>query len=86
MEKHLSFNFHIWKNGYHRDFIQISVRMEVFELYDKKFLIYGNCVIGCFGQPGIAQIETELKSETKEKLSTRSLKAFHFGIYFVSVG
>ena len=41
MEKHLSYNFHIWKNAYHRGFIQ----------FDKKFLIYGNCMIGSFGQP-----------------------------------
>ena len=25
MEKHLSYNFHLWKNVYHRDFIQCSV-------------------------------------------------------------
>ena len=42
MEKHLSYNFHLWKNVYHRDLTQFSVRME---LYDKKFLIYGNCMI-----------------------------------------
>ena len=50
MGKHLSYNFHIWKNAYHRVFIQFSVRME---LYDKKFLIYGNCMIRSFGQPGL---------------------------------
>ena len=44
----LSYNFHIWKNAYHRVFIQFSVRMELYEivwqevshiwkLYDKKF-------------------------------------------------
>ena len=49
MGKHLSYNFHIWKNAYHRVFIQFSVRME---LYDKKFLIYGNCMIRSFDQPG----------------------------------
>ena len=49
MEKHLSYNFHLWKNVYHRDFVQRSVRME---LYDKKFLIYGNCMIRSFGHPG----------------------------------
>ena len=48
MGKHLSYNFHIWKNAYHRVFIQFSVRMELYEivwqevshiwkLYDKKF-------------------------------------------------
>ena len=48
MEKHLSYNFHIWKNAYHRVFIQFSVRMELYKtvwqevsdiwkLYDKKF-------------------------------------------------
>ena len=48
MEKHLSYNFHIWKNIYHRVFIQFSVRMELYKivwqevshiwkLYDKKF-------------------------------------------------
>ena len=48
MEKHLSYNSHIWKNAYHRDFIQFSLRMELYEivwqevsliwkLYDKKF-------------------------------------------------
>ena len=49
MEKHISYNFHKWKNVYHRDFIQFSVRME---LYDKKFLIYGNCMIRSFGHTG----------------------------------
>ena len=53
MEKHLSYNFHIWKNVYHRDFIQCSVRME---LYDKKFFINGNCMIRSFGQPGSAVV------------------------------
>ena len=48
MGKHLSYNFHIWKNAYHRVFIQFSVLMELYEfvwqevshiwkLYDKKF-------------------------------------------------
>ena len=48
MEKHLSYNFHLWKNVYHRDFIQSSVRMalygivwqevsHIWELYDKNF-------------------------------------------------
>ena len=48
MEKHLSYNIHIWKNVYHRDFIQCSVRMalygivwqevsHIWKLYDKKF-------------------------------------------------
>ena len=32
MEKHLSYNFHIWKNAYHRVFIQFSVRMELYEI------------------------------------------------------
>ena len=49
MEKHLSYNFHLWKNVYHRDFIQFFVRME---LYDKKFLIFWNCMIRSFGHPG----------------------------------
>ena len=49
MEKHLSYNFQKWKNAYHRDFIQFAVRMES---YDKKFLIYGKCLIRSFGQPG----------------------------------
>ena len=55
MEKHLSYNFHIWKKAYHRVFIQFSVRMQLYEivwqevshmwkLYDKK--------IRSFGQPG----------------------------------
>ena len=53
MGKHLSYNFHIWKNAYYRVFIQFSVRMELYEIvYDKKFLIYGNCMIRSFGQPG----------------------------------
>ena len=48
MEKPLSYNFHIWKNAYHRVFIQFSVRTELYEivwqevshiwkLYDNKF-------------------------------------------------
>ena len=32
MEKHVSYNFHIWKNAYHRVFIQFSVRMELYEI------------------------------------------------------
>ena len=32
MGKHLSYNFHIWKNAYHRVFIQLSVRMELYEI------------------------------------------------------
>ena len=49
MEKHLSYNVHLWKNVHHRDFIQFSVRMA---LYDKKFLTFGNCMIRSFGHPG----------------------------------
>ena len=41
--------FSYMEKYYHRDFIHISVRME---LYDKKFLIYGNCMIRSFGHPG----------------------------------
>ena len=52
--KHLSYNFHLWKNDYHRDFIQFSVRMA---LYGKKFLIYGNCMIRSFGHPGLFSVE-----------------------------
>ena len=26
------------------------------KLYDKKFLIYGNCMIRSFGQPGLSEI------------------------------
>ena len=48
MEKYLSYIFYIWKNVYHRDFIQFFVRMElcetlwpevfhIWQLYDKKF-------------------------------------------------
>ena len=48
MEKYLSYNFHIWKNAFHRVFIQFSVSMDLYEivwqevshiwkLYDKKF-------------------------------------------------
>ena len=32
MGKHVSYNFHIWKNAYHRVFIQFSVRMELYEI------------------------------------------------------
>ena len=55
MEKHLSYNFHIWKNAYHRVFIQFSVRMELYEivwqevshvwkLYDTKFWSTRECM------------------------------------------
>ena len=51
--------FHLRTNVYHRDFIQFSVRMELYgivwncmELYDTKFLMYGNCMIRSFGHPG----------------------------------
>ena len=30
MEKYLSYNFHIWKNSCHRDFVQFSVRMALY--------------------------------------------------------
>ena len=30
MEKHLSYNFHLWKMVYDRDFIQCSVRMALY--------------------------------------------------------
>ena len=30
MEKHLSYNFHLWENVYHRDFIHFSVRMALY--------------------------------------------------------
>ena len=30
MEKHLTYNFHIWKNVYHRDLMQCSVRMALY--------------------------------------------------------
>ena len=53
MEKHLSYKFHIGKNAYHRVFIQFSVQWKCMKLYDKKFFIYGNCIMRSFGQPGI---------------------------------
>ena len=31
MGKYLSYNFHKWKNAYHRVLIQFSVRMELYE-------------------------------------------------------
>ena len=30
IEKNLSYNIHLWKNLYHRDFIQCSVRMALY--------------------------------------------------------
>ena len=48
--KHLSYNFHLWENVYHRVFIKFSVLME---LHENKFPIYENCMISTFGQPGI---------------------------------
>ena len=64
MGKHLSYNFHIWKNAYHRVFIQFSVRMK---LYDKKFLIYGNCMIRSFGQPGSSECSHTRHFPTRTK-------------------
>ena len=52
MEKHLSYTFHIWKNAYHKDFIQFLYVWKCMKLYDKKFLIYESCMIRSFGQPG----------------------------------
>ena len=49
--KMLIIQFHtssVWENAYHRDFIQLSVRMA---LYVKKFFIYENCMRRSFGQP-----------------------------------
>ena len=52
MEKCLSYNFHIWKNGCHRYRIQIAGHMD---LYVKKFFfIYKKGAIQNFGQPGLA--------------------------------
>ena len=32
MDKHLSYNFNIWKKAYYRDFIQYSVLMDLYEV------------------------------------------------------
>ena len=56
--------FDLWKNNYHTIFIYEKMHIIEFsynflyvwncmKLYDKKFLIYGNCMIRSFGQPEI---------------------------------
>ena len=55
--------FGFWENTYHTIFIYGKMLIIEFsynflyvwncmKLYDKKFLIYGNCMIRSFGQPG----------------------------------
>ena len=55
--------FGLWENTYHTIFIYGKMLIIEFsynflyvwncmKLYDKKFLIYGNCMIRSFGQPG----------------------------------
>ena len=55
--------FGVWKNTYHTIFINGKMLIIEFsysflyiwsclKLYDKKFLVYGNCMIRSFGQPG----------------------------------
>ena len=55
--------FGLWENAYHTIFIYRKMLIIEFsynflyvwncmKLYDKKFLIYGNCMIRSFGQPG----------------------------------
>ena len=62
LEEKIKF-FGLWKNTYHTIFIygkkfiiEISYNFlyvwHCMELYDKKFLIYGNCMIRSFGHPG----------------------------------
>ena len=56
--------FGLWENTYHTIFIYGKILIIEFsynflyvwncmKLYDKKFLIYGNCMIRSFGQPGL---------------------------------
>ena len=45
--KHLSYNFHLWENVYHSLYV-----CNCMELHENKFLIYENCLISIFGQPG----------------------------------
>ena len=56
MKKYLSYNFHIWKNGYHRYFIHFYVRLE---LYGKKFFKYGKGMRRSFGEPGKTLVSIE---------------------------
>ena len=52
MQKHVSYNFHIWKKTCHKGFYNLLYVWNCMKLYDKKFLISGNCMIRNFGQPG----------------------------------
>ena len=74
MEKHLSYNFHFWKNVYHRNFVQFSVRME---LYDKKFLIYGNCMIRNFGHPGLFAAVKDVRLSGKHSKDFSEFRFYH---------
>ena len=49
MEKTPIKQFPFMGKFYYGDFIQFSVRMEI---YEKKFPIYENCMMSIFGQPG----------------------------------
>ena len=44
------------------------------ELYDKKFLIYGNCMIRSFGQPGKLLKCLEIKMGSLISVKLKSLK------------
>ena len=55
-EKHLSYNFHIWKKVYHKDFIQFSLRMKFYVI---------NCMTRRFGHPGLRDFETDSTLPTK---------------------
>ena len=57
--------FGLWENTYHTIFIYGKMLIIEFsynflyvwncmKVYDKKFLIYGNCMIRSFGQPGLS--------------------------------
>ena len=63
--------FGLWENTYHTIFIYGKMLIIEFsynflyvwncmKLYDKKLLIYGNCMIRSFGQPGNPVVKTEV--------------------------
>ena len=71
--------FGLWKNTYHTIFIYGKMLIIQFsysflyvwtcmKLYYKKFLIYGNCMIRSFDQPGITKLCTSSNALVVEKM------------------
>ena len=72
MEKKPNIQFQFMGNCFFRDFIQFTVRME---LYEKKFPIYENCMMSNFGQPGHSHTPYKVPSD-RFRFSNKSIMAY----------